>query len=49
LPSFSPSGFQMRVSSNYTLRQNPLPADASQGARYEAGYSSAYAGAARLR
>ncbi len=39
----------MRVSSNYTLRQNPLPADVYQDVRFEAGYSSAYAGDARLR
>ncbi|CAG9190378.1 conserved hypothetical protein [Burkholderia vietnamiensis] len=39
----------MRVSSNYTLRQNPLPADAVQDVRFEAGYSSAYADTARLR
>ncbi|HEY9155655.1 MAG TPA: hypothetical protein VIM69_11025, partial [Opitutaceae bacterium] len=42
--------FQMRVKSNNTLRhQNPFPADAFQGARYEAGYSSAYAYPTRLR
>jgi len=41
--------FQMRVSSNNTLRQNPLPAWASHGARCEADYSSAYADPACLR
>ncbi|ABO06338.1 Uncharacterised protein [Burkholderia pseudomallei] len=39
----------MRVSSNYTLRQNPLPADVYQDVRCEAGYSSAYADDACLR